>query len=263
MPARDLPGPGEPGARLLVEGTLNFRDVGGYATMDGRRMRTGCVYRSDHLNGVTDAGLATLGSLGLRTIVDLRMQTERERQPSRLPADVDVVLAHDSAADDLAQVEMLEEIKAGRVTAVNVDDVSAMYEQMLTDATFMFATMVRTVASAERHAVVVHCTAGKDRTGLSAALVQRLCGVPDDAIARDYELTNPYRASTRFVQLSAELAPLGIDMEAIRTLIEAPLPALVSALAWIDRHGGTEAYVVDHCGVDRTTVAALRSSLIV
>ena len=259
----DLPRPGEPGALLPVEGTLNFRDVGGYATADGRHMRSGRVFRSDHLSTVTDGGLAVLESLGLRTVVDLRMPAERERQPSRLPAGVDVVLAHAAAADDAAQVELMEEIKAGRVTSVTVDDIRVMYEGMLAEATFMFATVLNTVAAAPNHAVLVHCTAGKDRTGLSAALIQRLCGVPDEAIWRDYDLTNPYRATKRFEQLSVELAPLGIDMAAIRTLIEAPLPALVDALAWIDRNGGTEAYVVDRLGLDRATVDALRSALVV
>jgi protein-tyrosine phosphatase len=156
----------------------------------------------------------------------------------------------------------MEEIKAGRVTSVTDDDVAVMYTDMLRDARFMFATVLTTVARSTTHPVLFHCTAGKDRTGLSAALIQRLCGVPDAFIERDYTLTNPYRAEARFAQLSEELVPLGIDVEAIRALIGAPLPALRTALAWIDERGGTEAYVVDHLGVTRADVAALRAGLV-
>ncbi len=258
-----LPGPGEPGARLPVEGTLNFRDVGGYATADGRRMRTGVVFRSDHLNTVTDDGLAVFSTLGLRRVVDLRMPSERERQPSRLPDGLEVVLGHDSGADSAAQVEIMEEIKAGRVAGVTDDDIAVMYTDMLRDATFMFATVLSTVAQAATHPVLFHCTAGKDRTGLSAALIQRLCGVPDASIEQDYTLTNPYRAETRFAQLRAELESLGIDMELVRPLIGAPLSALRVALAWLDDNGGTEAYVTGHLGLDRATVATLRDALVV
>ena len=258
-----LPGPGEPGALLAVEGTLNFRDIGGYATSDGRRLRTGVVFRSDQLSGVSDAGLGVLAAFGLRTVVDLRMPSERERQPSRLPDGVAVVLGHDSAADEAAQIEIMEEIKAGRVVSVSDDDVATMYTDMLHDATFMFSTVLRTVAEAGSHPVLFHCTAGKDRTGLSAALIQRLCGVPDASIERDYTLTNPYRAETRFAQLSVELAPLGIDMELVRPLIGAPVTALRAALAWIDERGGTEAYVTGHLGLGTADVTALRDVLVV
>ena len=257
-----IPAAGEPGSLLAVEGTLNFRDVGGYATTEGRAMRTGLLFRSDHLSAVTDAGLQTLTSLGLRTVVDLRMPVERERQPSRLPDGVDVVLGHASGADDAAQIELMEEIKAGRVTSVDEADIIEMYETMLADATGMFATVLRTAADAARRPVLFHCTAGKDRTGLSAALVQRLCGVDDEAIVRDFALTNPYRTAIRLRQLGAELAALGVDLAPVRTLIVAPVPALRAALAWLDRNGGTESYAIDACGVGGETVDALRAALV-
>lgn len=257
-----LPGPGEPGCLLPVEGTLNFRDIGGYPTADGRRLRTGVVFRSDQLSAVTDAGFAVLASYGLRTVVDLRMPAERERQPSRLPGGVDVVLGHDSAADEAAHLEVMEEIKAGRITTVTEDDVAVMYTDMLRDATFMFSTVLREVARVDRRPVLFHCTAGKDRTGMSAAIIHRLCGVPEASVELDYVLTNPYRAETRFAQLSAELGPLGIDAELIRPLIGAPLGAFRTAMRWIDDNGGVEAYVTDHLGVDAATVAGLRAALV-
>lgn len=257
-----LPGPGEPGFLLPVEGTLNFRDIGGYATADGRRMRTGVVYRSDQLSQVTDAGFDVLSSYGLRTVVDLRMPTERDRQPSRLPDGVRMVYGHDSAADEAAHLEVMEEIKAGRITSVTEDDVAEMYLEMLRDATFMFSTVLRAVAQADAHPVLFHCTAGKDRTGLSAALIQRLCGVPDASVEQDYVLTNPYRAETRFAQLCVEMEPLGIDMELVRPLVGAPLGAFRTAMRWIDDNGGTEAYVTGHVGVDASDVAALCTALV-
>jgi protein-tyrosine phosphatase len=250
------------GARLPIEGTLNFRDLGGYPTTDGRVMRTGRVYRSDHLNTVTDDGFAALRSLELRTVVDLRRPDERERQPSRLPGGTRVVLGHADAADAAAPIDFMTEVRAGRVATVTDEWVTEVYIGMLTDAGSMFATVIEAAADADQAPMLFHCTAGKDRTGLCAAILQRLCGVSDGDVVADFLLTDTYRTRQRMEELGRELAPLGIDVEGIRPMIEAPLPAFLAALAWLDDHGGTEAYVVAAWGVTPATVARLRAHLV-
>lgn len=251
-----------PGARIPVEGTLNLRDIGGYATADGRRMRTGRVYRSDHLNGITDAGFEALRALGLRTVVDLRRDDERTRQPSRLPADVEVIWAHADAADAAAPGDFIAQVKAGEVVTMSDDEVIAVYEEMLEGGGTMFGAVIQAAARTDEGPMLFHCTAGKDRTGLSALLLQRLCGVSvDDAIA-DFRLTDVYRTEIRIAALRAELEPLGIDVEGIRPMIVAPLPAFLAAIRWLDAHGGVEAYATDVCGVDTATLARLRAVLV-
>jgi protein-tyrosine phosphatase len=251
-----------PGTRLAVEGTLNLRDVGGYPTADGRVVRRGRLFRSDHLNGVTDDGLRALDALGLRTVLDLRVPHERERQPSRLPDGVDVHHVNPFTGGS-ALTDVLEDIRAGRVTSVTEDDVADGYRTMLADAGVMFASVVLVAGQADRLPALFHCTAGKDRTGIAAAIVHRLLGVADDVIATDFELTNQYRSPVRIAQIRPELEALGLDVEDFRPAFSAPVSALRAALDWLDAAGGVEAYLTDACGLATTDLDAARAAMLV
>ena len=262
MPEIVLPASGEPGARIDIEGTLNFRELGGYIGAGGRRVRRGLVYRSDHLAFVTDRGEASLAALGLRTIVDLRMPNERERQPSRLPPGPVVQHPNPRGADGAAQVEILEEVRSGRVTSVTEQDMADMYLSMLDEATAMFAAVVRTIAAPEALPVLFHCAAGKDRTGLAAALLLRLVGVDDDTIVRDYELTTHYRSAHRIAELRPELERAGVSIEAIVSMLVAPPAAMRAALAWLDGVGGVDAYLIGRCGVEADVLAQVSTTLL-
>ncbi len=241
---------------------MNLRDLGGYPTGDGGLVRRRQLYRSDHLNLVTDAGLDALRGLGLRTVLDLRMPVERERQPSRLPEGLDIVHPNPIGADGAAQVELLEEVKAGRVSTITVADVVGLYIAMLGDAHQMFGDVMRTLAEPNRLPALFHCTAGKDRTGLAAALLLDLVGVDESTIVADYELTTHYRSKARIAELRGQLAPLGIDVEQIIPLLVAPPEALRAALDWIADRGGTELYLTDVCGVSPTDLIRLREILV-
>ena len=267
MPAPALPEPalpqsGEPGALLDIDGTRNFRDLGGYVGAGGRRVRRGLVYRSDHLAFVTDRGVSSIDALGLRTVLDLRMPNERERQPSRLPPGPVVQHPNPRGADGAAQVEILEEVRAGRVTSVTEQDMADMYLSMLDEATEMFAAVVRAVAAPEALPVLFHCAAGKDRTGLAAALLLRLVGVDDDTIVRDYELTTHYRSAHRIAELRPELERVGVSIEAIVSMITAPPAAMRAALAWLDGVGGVEAYLTERCDVEPAVLAQVVATLL-
>ena len=128
--AVDLPGVGVTDRRVRLDGAYNFRDIGGLVGADGRRVRTGRVYRSDHLNDLSDADLGVIGALGLRAIHDFRLDSEVERQPSRLPTDppidvircptgdvpgdtsaVDVVREHRLAGRQHEQVVLVPEVR--------------------------------------------------------------------------------------------------------------------------------------------------------
>jgi protein-tyrosine phosphatase len=256
-----LPAPGEPGARVDVEGTLNLRDVGGYPTADGGRVRTGLVFRSDHLNLVTDAGLAALAGLGLRTVIDLRFEREVAQQPSRLPAGPTIVRAHPDGMEAADQAGMLEQILAGELTEFTAEDFALHYRRMVSDGVGMIVTVLTHVAKADRLPLLFHCTAGKDRTGLTAAVLLRLLGVDDDWVRRDYWLTNPYRTERRLAEMTPVLAEAGIDIERVKALFVAEVDVLGAALDYIDAHGGTEAYLVAH-GLDAEVPDRLRRLLV-
>lgn len=256
-----LPTAAEPGARIEVEGTLNLRDVGGYPTRDGGRVRRGLVFRSDHLHLVTDVGLAALGALGLRTVVDLRFEREVAQQPSRLPEGTAVVRAHPDGMESADQGGLLEQIIAGEIAEFTLDDFAVKYREMVSDGVGMIVTVLTHLAEPAHLPALFHCTAGKDRTGLSAALLLRLLGVDDGWVRRDYWLTNPYRTERRIAEMTPILAEAGVGIERVRALFVADAAFLDAALAHVDAHGGTEAYLCAH-GLDPAVPAVLRSLLV-
>jgi protein-tyrosine phosphatase len=166
--------------RLLEwEGCLNARDLGGYATGDGRETRWGAVVRSASLAMLTDTGRAALADYGVRTIVDLRLPTELADDPSPFaePGDHGIAYTNVSFIDP---------------AAAPPDAVSTLaedYLQMLDRYRQGVAEAMTAVASAPEGAVLIHCAAGKDRTGLIAALLLGLAGVPAETIAADYAMT--------------------------------------------------------------------------
>ena len=167
----------------------NFRDAGGYGTACGRGLRAGRIFRSGHHAHATEADLARLRALGVAAIVDLRQPNERAREPSRRWDGFDGLVIEN---DILSRTDWVTELEASPLTAASlVADTMRHYrvnvfEPRLID---LFSRFLASVGAAEG-AVVVHCAAGKDRTGLACAFLHHISGVhPDDMIA-DYLMTN-------------------------------------------------------------------------
>jgi protein-tyrosine phosphatase len=170
-----------PERRIGLSGPVNFRDLGGYDTLDGRRVRWRRLFRSDSLSPVTagDARLLT-EELGLLAVVDLRTSRELEREGRGGLANVALHYHH---------VPLIEEVSTepdGRWDG-SLHDV---YARLLDESADRISAALTAVASeVAEHPTVFHCTAGKDRTGIVAALVLALLGVSDEDIVADYVLT--------------------------------------------------------------------------
>jgi protein-tyrosine phosphatase len=247
--------------RVPLAGAMNFRDVGGYPAAGGVVAR-GQVYRSDHLALLTDADVAVVAGLGLRTVYDLRRDREVAERPSRLPDGLDVVrlpMADDTGDDR----DFLELILAGELPMASLDFMVDVYHQMLDSHGPRFARLFEGLADPRRRPAVFHCTAGKDRTGMAAVLLLDLLGV-DEAIALDdYELTNEYRSRRRIEELRPQLVEAGVDVDAILPLLSAPRPAMEDALTYVHRSWGTaEGYLISG-GLDPAAIDALRRDLVV
>ncbi len=166
--------------RLLEwEGCLNARDLGGYETEDGRETRWGTVVRSDSPAALTEAGRAALAGYGVRAIVDLRLPAELADDPNPFaePGDHGITYTNVSFIDP---------------AAAPPDAVSTLaedYLQMLDRYRQGVAEAMAAIARAPDGAVLIHCAAGKDRTGLISALLLGLVDVPADTIAADYAMT--------------------------------------------------------------------------
>jgi protein-tyrosine phosphatase len=245
-----------------LEGTLNFRDLGGYPASGGTT-RWGVVYRADKLSELTDADLAHLGGLGIRTVCDFRYDREVDEDPSRLPDGARVVrmAIGSSVGDNPNSLEDL--IRAGAITHVVAADVADSYVRTLEQRTDLLRGLVELVADPEHHPVVIHCTAGKDRTGIAAALLLGAVGVDEATIIQDYALTDQYRSEARLADIGPRLARDGIDIENLRVLFTAPAETMELALAGVrERWGGILPYVTDELGVSDATLDALRGAFV-
>ena len=225
------------------EACFNFRDLGGYGTRDGREVRRGLLYRADSLHRLSTDDLARLARLGIRTVIDLRSATELARY-GRVPRHGDRTSRHvpfEEAADGSHLRPRADQYLA---IALSRGDRLALALQLLTD---------------EDGPVVFHCMGGKDRTGILAALLLAVLGVPDQTIGADYTLTE--RSLDRAFAWASEHDP---DWAAWQTrvapsgLLGAPTDVMVEFLQRLRAKFGTvEQYLVD-VGLAETTLHRLR-----
>ena len=174
----------------LFEAIDNFRDYGGYA-VDDRLLARGRLYRAAHQARATDADVARLAALRLAAVVDLRRPSERRAQPSRRPVGWAGTLI-ESAHDDGGEAPHLTFLKTADLTpASGRAFMTETYRRLPFEAAHidLFSRYFRLLAQAEGP-VLIHCAAGKDRTGLLAALTHSLLGVAHDDLMGDYLLTN-------------------------------------------------------------------------
>lgn len=251
-------------AILQLQGAMNCRDLGGYRTTEGRIVRTGALFRSDRLSDLTENDLEELASHGIRTVVDFRTEAEAGRDRSRLWASV-TTHAPLPIGDEIAQQhDFVERLKLGEVTEVTHDDVADSYREILDDHHEKYQAFMALAIDVDHLPLLFHCTAGKDRTGVAAAIILEACGVERVTVLDDYELTNELRAQHRIEQLRPSLEAAGVDVEAVRPALSAPRPAMASALAHLDSaHGGAAGYIADTLGLGHEGVATLRANLLI
>jgi protein-tyrosine phosphatase len=238
--------------RLLDwEGCLNARDLGGYATAGGRETRWGAVVRSDSLAALTEAGRAALAGYGVRAIIDLRLADEIADHPNPFaePGDHGIDYTNLSIIDPAAGYPP------------DTYTLAQNYLWMLDRFGGFVAEVMAAVAAAPEGGVLIHCAAGKDRTGLISALLLGLVEVPDEAIAADYAMTaellrprdeewlenGPGERAEREAILARFAPTAEVMLEVLRGLTE--------------RHGGVEGYLL-RVGVARADLDRIRDRLL-
>jgi protein-tyrosine phosphatase len=256
--------------RLLpLQGGRNFRDLGGYRAADGRQVRWGRIYRSGVMSGLTSADMAYLSDLGIEAICDLRSPQERASQPNPfLSAEAPAVVATDYAMPSMAgfarATTRSEAIAAFAASYVEFTEV------LIPQYTDMFARLVR------REKLAFNCSAGKDRTGVGAALILSVLGVPREAVVADYALTQVFTPPALYMKMASSHAAMpGITAEQAQAFARMPREVLEvmmgsdpevmrQALAEIDRrHGGPVELAKSRYGLTDAKVAYLRSSYLV
>ncbi len=232
---------------IKLQGNYNFRDAGGYTTRTGQTMRRGVIFRSDHLADLTDDDVRIVRGLGIRVVYDFRLESERTRQPSRLPEgsvapEVDLLGTSDFTSVDESVIDVIRDMLAGLRPLPGADFWEHNYLDMLHVSQPMFVGYVRSIAAVDRLPSLHHCTGGKDRTGIATALLHRLLGVADADILDDFLRTNLYRTPARAAALRQGLAEKGIDVVDALGVLGVTRASMVGVLNRWDADGGAEAY---------------------
>ena len=233
---------------LVVEGAYNVRDLGGYPTASGGHTRRGAFLRSDGLSALTDAGKRALLDLGVGCVVDLRTEEEAARQPEKL-----------TAADgvDLYQVPLADGVASNGFQGLPAR-MGEMYVGLLEHSGEKFAEIFRIFGSHPDCAVLFHCSAGKDRTGVTAMLLLSLAGAPRPVIVADYSASYG-NLGPLFEKQKALLRETGIHIP--EHVMRSDPSEIELAMDWIEEHYGTaEAYLL-HTGVPAGTLAELKARL--
>jgi protein-tyrosine phosphatase len=208
--------------RLPLEGATNFRDLGGYRTYDGRYVRWGLVYRSNHLVDLTARDYEYLKGLGIRLVCDVRTESERLRSPTQWKGRAPEFQLLPIGPERDAKVTM-EELRQRLSRETAGQHSTRGYDRLAIDYALQFGTILRRLAAGDLPAVE-HCSGGKDRTGLFSAILLTALGVPRDVVIQDYLLTNKYMLAPDSIERTA------LDLQRILGLPERPDDSLVTQM---------------------------------
>lgn len=238
--------------RIALDGAVNFRDIGGYRTVDGRTVRWRSLFRADNLSQLSERDRAVVRTLGIATVIDLRTHGEVELE--RFPVDEIPVDFHHLPLT--AELPPFTEFRGGpKVFAGHYLDIAHQSGDQIAQA-------LRIVAQPQSRPAIVHCAAGKDRTGVLVAVLLALLGVPDETIAEDYALSAE-ATEALLARLLERLPELEEEIRSVATTMSSATPANIQAL--LDglraEHGSVEGYAAAH-GAGEAIVSALRDGLL-
>jgi protein-tyrosine phosphatase len=249
--------------QIALEGGHNFRDLGGYATTDGRHLRPGLIYRSASLADLTPSDHAKLDALGLRVICDLRGNEERRRRPIQWPATACLEVwsrNHEETAANILEFLLQPAVTAHDTRRLMIE----AYRRLPYDQADSYRQVFHRIAQGNVP-MVIHCSAGKDRTGVAVALLLSALGVPRNTVIADY------MESGRDVQRNCAVA---LDNHVLKRLAVVPtevwIPMMHAEASYIEAmfeqiladYGSIESFLETQLRAGPEVLARLRSTLL-
>ncbi len=257
--------------RIPLEGTFNFRDLGGYAAADGRVVRPGMLYRSDNFSKVPPRAHPQFSALGLRLLVDLRTELESRERPNSLPgATMRMEHLPISFAPELEKkwsiTEQFAFLAGGGIRRCDRRYVLDCYTRLPQRAAPSLRRLLALLQDPSNYPAVFHCMGGRDRTGFSAAMILTILGVPRPSILADYHLTEKYANPEvdRLIGFMRAMSLFRVSRETLRDFLGAREAYLQTAFSAIEQEYGTVAdYLRQEAGFSEASAETLRSLLLV
>ncbi len=234
------------GRHIPLTGLYNLREVGGYPTAQGGTVRWRTLFRSDALHRLDAAGTAAIAGLGLRSIVDLRTQMEVDIAPSAL----------NGVTASTTHVSLL----IGDLEALPLE-LDAVYRYIIDACGKTVGEAIKLLCAPDALPALVHCSAGKDRTGIVIALILAVLGVPDEVIAADYGLSGGYLDLANTPAIGQVKASSGLGEKLTNELLASPPPLIAGVLAQVRATwGSVDDYLLSY-GLTVADLANLRAAL--
>ncbi len=249
--------------RLPLKGAVNFRDLGGHPAPDCQRVKKGLVFRSDHLSLLTPKDRQLLQRLRFKAVCDLRSVREQQSNPDLLPEDGSIrLLSLPVQADGFDPAIAMDRLRAGDDSWLSLDFFIDLYRRYLDDFGPVWGKVLGLIASSQNLPLVFHCTGGKDRTGICAALLLKALGVQEESILQDHKYSNVCNAE-RLRPYFADFAGLGVGPERAALYLQASGEPLIAMFAHLKKTYGTiEDYLLNKAGLSTTTLSALQMELL-
>ena len=242
---------------ISFEAIHNFRDMGGLTTQDGRKVRHGLLFRSGHLANATEEDLKTLRHLQIKTIFDYRDEVETLHAPTPQLEQIKLINVPAIKGDSPIKVGSLQTLFFERSIEQLIEDFSKFYTSMSFHNP-SYQQLMKLIAEGDG-ALLHHCTAGKDRTGVGAALIYLLLGVDEAQITKEFLLTNELNKKKTPTWATAFIEEHGEDERF--HLLNGVYPQLIEAVfkAILEKYGTYNAYFFHEYGFDEEKVEVIRA----
>ncbi len=249
--------------RVPLEGAVNFRDIGGYKTIDGREVKWGKVFRSDGLARLTEQDHQTMMQMGIERIFDFRTKAEVAEAPDKLPDDGSIVHVNLPVTHGKFDfVDAMTRLKKGDSSWLTPDFMVNGYIRNIEDYAMIWGEVINCVADPEGPAILFHCTGGKDRTGTCAALILLMLGVDEETVVKDHQLSNTYIAGM-LSGINKLIASYGVDPDKLVPYLTAPLDCIHALINHIrNNYGSASEYLAAKAGVKKETQELLKEKLL-
>ena len=263
-----------PARHISLEGQPNFRDLGGYKTVDGRSVKWRQLFRTGELGSLSDADVKKLEELNLRTMVNFLLPEEIEKHGAdRLPKGV-LEIFDPISGERSAHLAMVAQnaISSGDFDKLPPEINPEIHWILMEEGKEHYANLLRTAADPGKRPLAFHCSHGIHRTGTGSAILLSALGVPWETVREDYLLTNDARMEENEATLSKlrvkmaesdKVAPESVDMTNVEAFYILEGSYIDSALkAARQNYGSMDAYIQEGLGLSQDEIKALRDSLL-